>query len=201
METGARVRSERRLAAAADVVGYSRIIGADEGAILDRHSVHKDRGARKGPTMRRRLRTAISLMLLTVAGVAQAGSEDEVKALFTKFVAAQNAHDLKAVGELLQDSPNFLWVTRGAPVWGRDAALKRFGALYQGTWSLDPKSEELKVIELQPGVAQLYVPITFMIAQAGQTAQPMRFLMYQVLVKTTNGWKVSSILPVPAPQQ
>lgn len=148
-----------------------------------------------------RLRTAISLMLLTVAGVANAGSEDEVKALFTKFVAAQNAHDLKVVGELLQDSPNFLWVTRGTPVWGRDAALKRFEALYQGTWSLDPKSEELKVIELQPGVAQLYVPVTFMIAPAGQAAQPMRFLMNQVLVKTTDGWKVSSILPVPAPQQ
>jgi uncharacterized protein (TIGR02246 family) len=151
--------------------------------------------------MRRSLRIAISLVLLTISGAAQAGSEDEVKALFTKFVAAQNAHDLKVVGELLQDSPNFLWVTRGTPVWGRDAALKRFEALYQGTWSLDPKSEELKVIELQPGVAQLYVPITFMIAPAGQTAQPMRFLMNQVLVKTTDGWKVSSIVPVPAPQQ
>jgi hypothetical protein len=39
-----------------------------------------------------------------------------------------------------------------------------------------------------------------MIASAGQTAQPMRFLMNQVLVKTTDGWKVSSILPIPAPQ-
>jgi len=100
----------------------------------------------------------------------------------------------------LQDSPNFLWIARGTPVWGRDAALKRFEALYQGTWSLDPKSDELKVIELQPGLAQLYVPIIFMIAPSGQTAQPMRFLMNQVLVKTTEGWKVSSILPVPAPQ-
>jgi hypothetical protein len=42
--------------------------------------------------------------------------------LFAKFVAAQNAHDLKAVGELLQDSPQFLWITRGVPIWGRDAA-------------------------------------------------------------------------------
>ena len=52
--------------------------------------------------MRWTLRIAISLVLLAVAGVARAGSEDEVKALFAKFVAAQNAHDLKAVGELLQ---------------------------------------------------------------------------------------------------
>ena len=145
-------------------------------------------------------RIAITVILLTVAGLARAGTEGEIKALFAKFVAAQNAHDLKAVGELLQDSPQFLWITRGTPIWGRDAALKRFEALYQGTWSLDPKIDELKVIELQPGVVQLYVPITFMISPAGQTAQATRFLMNQVLVKTPNGWKVSSILPIPAPQ-
>jgi len=104
--------------------------------------------------MRWTSRIAISLVLLTVAGVARAGTEDEVKALFAKFVAAQNAHDLKAVGELLQDSAQFLWVTRGVPIWGRDAALKRFEVLYQGTWSLDPKIDELRVIELQPGVVQ-----------------------------------------------
>jgi hypothetical protein len=45
----------------------------------------------------------------------------------------------------------------------RAVALKRFEVLYQGTWSLDPKIDELKVIELQPGVVQLYVPMTFMI--------------------------------------
>jgi ketosteroid isomerase-like protein len=135
------------------------------------------------------------------AGSAQAGTEDEVKAQFSKFVAAQNAHDLKAVGDMLLDSPQFLWITRGAPIWGREAALKRFEALYQGTWSLDPKTDELKVFEIQPGVAQLYVPITFMIAPAGQTAQPMRFLMNQILVETPEGWKVSSVLPIPVPMQ
>jgi ketosteroid isomerase-like protein len=135
------------------------------------------------------------------AGSVQAGTEDEVKAQFSRFVAAQNAHDLKAVGDMLLDSPEFLWITRGAPVWGHEAALKRFGALYQGTWSLDPKMDELKVFEIQPGVAQLYVPITFMIAPAGQTAQPSRFLMNQILVKTPDGWKVSSVLPIPVPMQ
>ena len=146
-------------------------------------------------------RTAFAAVLMIVAGSAQAGTEDEVKAQFSKFVAAQNAHDLKAVGDLLLDSPQFLWITQGAPIWGREAALKRFEALYQGTWSLDPKTDELKVFEVQPGVAQLYVPITFMIAPAGQPAQPMRFLMNQILVKTPNGWKVSSVLPIPVPMQ
>ena len=146
-------------------------------------------------------RIALATVLTICAGSVQAGTEDEVKAQFSKFVAAQNAHDLKAVGDMLLDSPHFLWITRGAPIWGREAALKRFEALYQGTWTLDPKTDEIKVFEVQSGVAQLYVPITFMIAPAGQTAQPMRFLMNQILVKTPEGWKVSSILPIPAPMQ
>jgi ketosteroid isomerase-like protein len=146
-------------------------------------------------------RAALAAVLIICAGSVQAGPEDEVKAQFSKFIAAQNAHDLKAVGDMLLDSPQFLWITRGAPIWGREAALKRFEALYQGTWSLDPNTDELKVFEVQPGVAQLYVPITFMIAPAGQTAQPIRFLMNQILVKTAEGWKVSSVLPIPVPMQ
>jgi hypothetical protein len=63
--------------------------------------------------------------LISAAYCRRSGTEDEVKALFAKFVAAQNAHDLKSVGELLQDSPQFLLVSRGVPFWGRDAALKR----------------------------------------------------------------------------
>jgi uncharacterized protein (TIGR02246 family) len=143
----------------------------------------------------------ILFLLLATAYPVRAGSEDEVKAVFAKFVAAQNAHDLKEVGALLQDSAQFLWITRGSPVWGHEAAMKHFEGLYQGTWSLDPKMDELKVLELQPGVAQLYVPITFMIGPAGQTVQPTRFLMNQVLVKTNGDWKITSILPIPAPQQ
>jgi uncharacterized protein (TIGR02246 family) len=139
-------------------------------------------------------------LLLANAGPVRADSEEEVKGVFARFVAAQNAHDLKEVGALLQDSAQFLWITRGSPVWGHDAAMKRFEGLYQGTWSLDPKMDELKVLELQPGVAQLYVPITFMIGPAGQTAQPTRFLMNQVLVKTGGDWKITSILPIAAPQ-
>jgi ketosteroid isomerase-like protein len=151
--------------------------------------------------MRTGSRAALAAVLMICAGSVQAGPEDEVKAQFSKFIAAQNAHDLKAVGDMLLDSPQFLWITRGAPIWGREAALKRFEALYQGTWSLDPNTDELKVFEVQPGVAQLYVPITFMIAPAGQTAQPTRFLMNQTLVKTAEGWKISNVLPIPAPIQ
>lgn len=150
--------------------------------------------------------TTLVVAALFVVGVlisshAFAAPEDEVKAVFERFVTAQNAHDLKAVADLLRDSPNFLWITRGAPIWGREAALKRFEALYQGTWRLEPEGSALKVTMLAENTAQLYVPIVFTIGAPGQPAQPTRFLMNQVLVKTAAGWRVSSILPIPAPPQ
>jgi Domain of unknown function (DUF4440) len=147
-----------------------------------------------------RFLSAVALIILTfIWRPALAAPEDEVRAQFDRFVAAQNAHDIKVVGDLLLDSPNFLWITRGTPIWGREAALKRFEALYQGTWTLDPRKDELKVTMLRDDTAQLFVPMTFSIGPAGEPAQPMRFLMNQLIVKTPSGWKTANILPIPAP--
>ncbi len=137
--------------------------------------------------------------LLVLPQFATAGTEDDVKTVFDAFVAAQNAHDPKAVSNTLHDSPNLLWISRGTVIWGREAALKRFEALYQGTWKLEPEAGALKVMVLGPDTAQVFVPIVFTIGAPGQTAQPTRFLMNQILVKTAEGWRVSSILPIPAP--
>jgi ketosteroid isomerase-like protein len=142
----------------------------------------------------------LMLILLTIES-AVAAPEDEVRATFDRFVTAQNAHDITAVESLLLGSPNFLWITRGTPIWGQDAALKRFAALYDGTWRLEPESSGLKVTMIGDGVAQIYVPIIFTIGAAGQPPQQTKFLMNQVLVKTPDGWRVSSILPIPAPAQ
>ena len=60
----------------------------------------------------------LAAVLTMSTGHAFAGVDDDVKATFDRFVAAQNAHDVSAVRDLLLDSPNFLWVTRGAPIWG-----------------------------------------------------------------------------------
>jgi len=128
-----------------------------------------------------------------------AGGDDEVKAAFDRFVAAQNAHDVPAVRDALLDSPNFLWITRGAPIWGRDAALKRFETLYQGTWKLSPDTMNLKVVMLSDTSAQLFVPIMFNIGPPGQPAPDAPFLMNQTLVKTAAGWRIANILPIPLP--
>src|SRR6516164_259521 len=110
------------------------------------------------------MKTIFSMLILAMAlsiGNAFAGTDNDVKAAFDRFVAAQNAHDISAVRDLLWDSPNFLWVTRGTPIWGRDAALKRFETLYQGTWKLSPDTSNFKVITLTDTSAQLFVSIMF----------------------------------------
>ena len=147
----------------------------------------------------RRLAAYIALVLISlVTNRASAAPEDEVRATLERFVAAQNAHDAKALESLLLNSPDFLWITRGTAVWGADSALKRFGALYEGTWHLDAETSSLRITMLGDRAAEIYVPIMFTIGAPGQPAQSTRFLMNQVLVKTPDGWKVSSILPIPA---
>ena len=150
---------------------------------------------------RRAVASTALLLISLVTNAASAGPEDEVRTTFERFIAAQNAHDLKALESLLLNSPDLLWITRGTAVWGSDSALKRFAALYEGTWRLDPEASSLKITMLGNGAAQLYVPIMFTIGAAGQPAQPTRFLMNLILVTTPGGWKVSSILPIPAPTQ
>jgi ketosteroid isomerase-like protein len=141
----------------------------------------------------------VTALILLTAGAAQAGAEDEVKATFSKFVAAQNAHDLKAVGEILWDSPEMFWITRGQVYLGRDAALKRFGEYYQGTWALEPKINEIKVIQITASVAQLFAPTVFRIAPAGQSAQPTLLFLNQIYVKEGSGWRLASLFPILAP--
>jgi ketosteroid isomerase-like protein len=161
-------------------------------------TIRKVRGFR----ISRRIVAFVALLFIAfVTNAVSAAPEDEVRVTFERFVAAQNAHDVKAVESLLLNSPDFLWITRGTPVWGSDPALKRFTALYEGTWRLEPETSGLKITMLGDSAAQIYVPIMFTIGAAGQPAQPTRFLMNLVLVKTPGGWRVSSILPIPAPAQ
>ncbi len=143
-----------------------------------------------------------ALCLVSLLAAPRLSAQDpgrEVRAAFSRFVTAQNAHDLKAVGDLLSDSPDLLWITRGTAVWGRAEALKRFEILYRGTWHLTPDDKEFRIVLARPDVVEIFVPILFSIGAAGQAAQETRFLMNQTWVHGEGGWKLASILPIPLP--
>ena len=147
-----------------------------------------------------RLRPAkIIVALACVAPLATspafATPKGEIRATFGKFVAAQNAHDLKAVGELLSDSPNFLWIARGNVVRGRDAALERYAGLFKATWRLDPDWSTLEIMMLDVSTAQIFVRMVVITGGPnGPAARSGRARVNQILVKTSSGWRVLGIL-------
>jgi hypothetical protein len=145
------------------------------------------------------LAACVAFLIVPMIGPAVAAGEDEARAAFDRFVTAQNAHDVEAVGSLLIDSPQFLWITRGTAIWGEEAAVDRFAKLYEGAWRLDPDDSGMKVMMIGEGAAQIFVPIDFTIGAPGEQPQQMPFLMNMVLTETADGWQISSILPIPAP--
>ena len=141
----------------------------------------------------------VTAALALPCGTARAALDDEVRAAFEQFVSAQNAHDVNALDAVTAPSPQFLWITRGNVIWGRDAALQRFAKLYEGTWRLDPERASLRVVRLADDVAQLHVPIVFTTADPGQPPARSRFFINQIYVKANGAWRVASIFPIPAP--
>lgn len=143
-----------------------------------------------------------NLMLVPLLAVPLAAAQDpmeEIRKGFEAFVAAQNAHDPKALEPLLLDSGQFLWITKGSAIWGRSEALRRFEALYQGTWHLEPDYAAFRVVFTKGDAAQLFVPVRFTLGPAGQPPQEVSFLLNQTLVRSGGKWRVASILPIPVP--
>jgi uncharacterized protein (TIGR02246 family) len=122
--------------------------------------------------------------------------EEEVRAVFDKWIAAQNAHDLKGIRNLLSDSPDMLWISRGKPIWGREAALKTLEERYKGTWKIDVDKKELRVISVSRRVAQVYAPTQLTSGDPGADPSRNRLFINLVMVKKPEGWQIVSILPI-----
>jgi ketosteroid isomerase-like protein len=138
---------------------------------------------------------ALTAGAMLAMGPLRAAPKDEIRGAFSKFITAQNAHDLKAVGGLLSDSPEFLWIAPGHIVRGRDAALDRFRELFQSTWHVDPDWSTLQVMMLDVSTAEIFVRVS---TTGGARVQSSR--MNQIMVNTAHGWRVLSILPGDVPR-
>jgi uncharacterized protein (TIGR02246 family) len=127
--------------------------------------------------------------------------EDEVRAVFDKYIAAQNAHDLKTVRTLLLESPDLLWISRGRPLWGRDAALKSLEERYRGTWHIDVDRKEFRVVSVSRRVVQVYAQTQLTVGDPGVEPARNRVYINLVMVKKPEGWRIASILPIMVPPQ
>ena len=144
--------------------------------------------------LKRFLLLAVLAMAATLARAST--MEEEVRAVFDKWIATQNAHDLKGIRNLLSDSPDMLWISRGKPIWGRDAALKTLEDRYKGTWKIEVDKKEMRVISVSRRVAQVYAPTQLTSGDPGTEPSRNRVYINLVMVKKPEGWQIVSILPI-----
>jgi hypothetical protein len=148
----------------------------------------------------RYLSVVAALLFLVVAvasgGHAAAANEIEAQALFTKFVAAQNAHNADDVKAMLWNSPDMLLFARGVETRGPEAVAARFKEYYEGTWHLEPDMSQFRVAAIASDVMQILVPIVFTRGLPGKPPQDSTFLISQTFVRDATGWYVASILPI-----
>lgn len=143
----------------------------------------------------------LAAIAITVTLAHAATMEEEVRVVFEKYIASQNAHDMKSMRNLLADSPDFLWISRGKPIWGREAALKALEERYKGTWHIDADKKELRVISVSRRVAQVYAPTQLTVGDPGVEPAKNRLYINLVMVKKPEGWQIVSILPILVPPQ
>jgi hypothetical protein len=131
----------------------------------------------------------------------------ELRDLYKKLIDAENLHDLGSVKSMLLASPDSLFISRIEPVengewggyWGTTSIMSHFAALYNGTFRIDPNYAEQKVVGLSPDVAETYVPVIITSGYGGQAPVGRRFLMILDWVRTPDGWRVATDIPMPVP--
>jgi hypothetical protein len=147
----------------------------------------------------RSIRAALLLALMTItldAHASAATNEAKARALFTKFVAAQNAHSVSAVKTMLWNSPGVLLLARGVEIRGPEAVADRFKEYYEGTWHVEPDMSQFHVTSFSNDVMQVLVPVVFTRGLPGQPSQDNKFLVAQTLVHDATGWHIASIVSI-----
>ena len=141
------------------------------------------------------MRTVLMALIVAsfAASAARADPAAEVRAVYGRFVAAQNAHDLASVRSVLLDSPQFLWVSDGRSVWGREDTLARMAQFQQApVWRVEPDLGAAVAVPLSADTAYLHLPLTLVIG-----AEPMpdrlRFLVSVLGVATPQGWRIAAL--------
>ena len=143
---------------------------------------------------------ALALLAASAATMpaATAGPSEEVRAVYARFLEAQNARDLARVKTALLDSPRFLWVSDGRSVWGPDALVERM-ALFQKApvWHVDPDLARAVAVPVDDRAAFLHLPLVLTIGPEGMPDR-LRFLVSVLAVQTERGWRIAALFTTEA---
>ncbi|MCB1539799.1 MAG: nuclear transport factor 2 family protein [Rhodoblastus sp.] len=142
-----------------------------------------------------RISKAFAAICIVVLATSYAGADqkEDVVRLYLDFVSAQNARDLAGVRRLLSDSPDFLWVSDGRPVWGADAMVRRMSAFQASdVWRVEPALDRARAVSLSSDVAFLHLPLTLEIGAQAKIDR-LRFLVGMVAKRTSAGWRIAAL--------
>ena len=128
---------------------------------------------------------------------------EAVRSLLLQQAEAETAHSLAGMDAILArpepgepDPVNF--VTRAYRLWGREAVLSHFQHVFTGTWRFEPDEAEVRITPLGPDAAHIYAPTKITIGAAGTVGTAYTFLVNEFAVRTSEGWRIATIIPVPA---
>ena len=130
---------------------------------------------------------------IAFASPAMADPQQEVRDLYAAFVTAQNQHDIDAVRPLLSDRPDFLWISDGRPVWGREAMLARMADFQKAeVWRVEPEYAASRVILLDDDTAVFHLPLLLVLGTKADPAR-LKWLVEVICQKEATGWRIAGL--------
>jgi hypothetical protein len=142
-----------------------------------------------------------ALLLGTSASLANARNVDEIRSLFERQIKAENDHDIAEFASVLVPSGSDLsdstiMVTRAGKFIGRDTVVDHFAGYFKGTWKLDCDWTQLSILPLGSDTYHLLVPARITLGPPGKEPQTLSFLVNEIAVRTSDGWRFTTIVPV-----
>ena len=64
-----------------------------------------------------------------------------------------------------------------------------------------PIYEEERVVFIAPDIAETYAPVKITVGYGGQNPVSRPFIMVLLWIKTPNGWKMTTDIPIPIPPE
>jgi len=127
----------------------------------------------------------------------------EVKNVFLRQAAAATPHDIVAFGRVLvstaPDQPDpIAFVARTYQFLGKTAFIDHFKETFKGVWKFKPEVESIRIIPLTLDVAQAYARTLITLGHSDASAKIAPYLVYEVAVRTSEGWRIASIVLEPA---
>lgn len=127
----------------------------------------------------------------------------QVRDIFEKQAKAATDHNLTAFASVLANSPEgaadpVVFVARPYQFWGKTALVNHFRETFKGIWKFEPDWTQLRIVPLTPDAAQLYAPTQITLGRTAADSHTSPYLVYEVAVRTPEGWRISSIVPIAA---